>query len=281
MEGLFDRKAVPITPAASGASGASRVERSALPPDGVQVVDVRGRLGECDLGGFRTMTLEGEGQPRRVLPSAYLEGMEEIYAKDPQTVFLVSGENTVYRGRAYLLVLNVAVDKVKASTTQPANGPAEGPPAHASGASPTPTVDAATRPDDIIAEMLKDRPGEPVQAPPSPRIAAAKPQPSVAPSRYEDPLPVGRGSMVVDRLAYIVPQGQRDWWEIRFLSDNTLREPPMRLLPSKMLERAQRLGVSKNRSAVLLRVSGQMTEYQGKSYLLLRKVLVERDMGQF
>ena len=60
----------------------------------------------------------------------------------------------------------------------------------------------------------------------------------------------------------------------RFESDNTLADEPIRLLPCKLLQKAKRRGGR-------LRISGEITRYQGRRYLLLRKVLPERRMGQF
>ena len=80
--------------------------------------------------------------------------------------------------------------------------------------------------------------------------------------------------MIVDRLVRVLPDPASPWWNVRFEADNALGEPPLRVLPSRFLRTAQRLGGK-------LRVTGEMTHYKGQSYILLRKVLPERPLGQF
>jgi hypothetical protein len=90
---------------------------------------------------------------------------------------------------------------------------------------------------------------------------------------------------------------------VRFYADNTLQEPPLRLLPCTELERATKAASGANAPAAnkpasgvntaannmaagsptttkKFRISGELSEYKGRRYLLLRKVQVERDMGQ-
>jgi hypothetical protein len=55
----------------------------------------------------------------------------------------------------------------------------------------------------------------------------------------------------------------------------------MRLLPCRHLDRAERLADDPTARSVVLRVSGDVLTYRGKNYLLLRKVLRERELKQF
>jgi len=80
--------------------------------------------------------------------------------------------------------------------------------------------------------------------------------------------------MIVDRLVRVLPDSTGAWWEVRFEADNSLGEPPLRVLPGRFLQVAQKLGGK-------LRITGEMTHYKGQSYILLRKVLRERQLGQF
>jgi len=119
--------------------------------------------------------------------------------------------------------------------------------------------------------------------------------PSVAPITGQQ-LNKDRGRVLVDRLVTI--RGPKadfgsfshggagasdDWWEARFVSDNTLQDQPIRLLPCKLLQVAESLHARQRwgGDTARFRVSGLITNYKGKQYLLLRKVVVERDMGQF
>ena len=86
---------------------------------------------------------------------------------------------------------------------------------------------------------------------------------------------------MVDRVVRIVKCRDGDWWEAHFQSDNTLREPPLRIHPSLMLVRAQSLSRAMGLADLKLRISGQITYYRGRRFLLLRKLLKQRNMGQF
>jgi hypothetical protein len=103
--------------------------------------------------------------------------------------------------------------------------------------------------------------------------------PSVAPLPPQPTTSSTRGSMIVDRVVRIYPEGKGGWWVIGFQGDNTLREPPIRLLPSPLLEEAEK-DVAAAPAKIKFRVTGELTEYKGRRYLLLRKLLVEKDLGQ-
>ena len=49
---------------------------------------------------------------------------------------------------------------------------------------------------------------------------------------------------------------QKDWYEFRFVSDNTLTESPLLIMPSLMLNRNEK-------SAKKLRMSGEIILYRG------------------
>jgi len=88
--------------------------------------------------------------------------------------------------------------------------------------------------------------------------------------------------MAVDRLVRVVKAADGNWWEVRFESDNTGREPPMRLLPCKRLAAAQQALQSARRNRIVqFRITGVITLYKGRRYLLLRKLLPEHQMDQF
>jgi hypothetical protein len=88
--------------------------------------------------------------------------------------------------------------------------------------------------------------------------------------------------MVVDRLVRVLPEPAGRWWAAHFEADNTLQEPPLRLLPCGFLEVAQRAQSGRGIGPEpLMRVSGLVTHYKQKRYLLLRKLLPERRLGRF
>lgn len=85
------------------------------------------------------------------------------------------------------------------------------------------------------------------------------------------------GFYVVDRRGRLVRSG--DQWMFAFESDGkALADPPMGLLRNEWLERVES-EVATGAHGVIFRVSGEVTCYRGKNYLLLRKVLLEPKVG--
>jgi len=94
----------------------------------------------------------------------------------------------------------------------------------------------------------------------------------------ETVLTVPDGYFIVDRSVRLVREG--DWWVIHFVSDNNPTaspQKPMRLLPNRMLERM--IHESQVVSQYEYIVSGEVTRYMDENYLLLRKLMRRRDMG--
>jgi len=89
-------------------------------------------------------------------------------------------------------------------------------------------------------------------------------------ARYPD------GYLLIDRPGRL--SRDADWWVLTLESDSKgFQEPPMRLLPNRMLERAvYELEGSPN---LVFIVSGEVTDYNSENYLLLRKLLRRQDLG--
>jgi len=81
----------------------------------------------------------------------------------------------------------------------------------------------------------------------------------------------------VDRPGRLVREG--DWWTLVFESaDGRVPGQQLLLLPSRQLEIMEQTSRGGARSVVFI-VSGEVTEFHGRNYLLLRKVLIRRDLG--
>ncbi len=226
-----------------------------------------------------------------VLPSLLLEEMERTIAKDPQTVFSITGETLIYRDpstqkRQPFMVVRLALlesDPVLLPTaaSQPANQGRDG---HAT-SQPAPTTQAATEPDEplsfeaVMRRMLSHAPGRPILPRPDSEEPLEIPA-SVAPVVRQQ-LKSSFGSMVWDRVVRIAPEAGGTWYSVKFNSDNTLQDQPMRVLPCALLNKAQQLSKTESGQSVKLVVSGEIVTYKGKQYLLLRKVLKQRNMNQF
>ncbi len=279
---LLDRPPVPITPQRE--SKAPK-RPSYLPRDGSLVVSRRCRIVYRPDTGWYLLTLipERAGQlvvPRWVLPSKSMEQIEREIARTPRPVFRISGETTIYDGRAFILLRKVSIARSRRSRPPKRAATEPKPPSEAGTAAPKrEPKDEPSTPDAIIKQLRRDLPGRPILLPTKgQKIHRA---PSVAPTRGAEQLEEDRGEMRIDRLVTVRGDPAGEWMEVRFEADNTLQDQPLRLLPCKLLAEAERIVAEEKRETIRLRISGVITEYKHHRYLLLRKVLREREMGQF
>lgn len=222
---------------------------------------------------------------RRVLPSELMERMEFLAGTKPGIKFHVSGETTIFRDKAYLLVTKATALPDRPAATRPAGAPAmttaRNLQADPNGAATTGPADDDRAPTstDLLNELLGESMGKPIPALP---VAAEAPRAgSVAPESPKA-LPAPRGGIVADRLVRIMNDSKAGWWVAVFEADNNLQEPPMRLLPcgqlAKAIKMARQARPGRDR---IFRISGKITRYEGRRYLLLRKVLLELNLHQF
>lgn len=187
----------------------------------------------------------------------------------------VSGETTVYKALAFILLTEppVIVSAAQAETQEA--------PAETTATAPAPTGGSTSVSAERVRElMLKGSDEQPLPVPPRGPVRPVVPAESVPPAPTGPELSYGPESIVADRLIRLVPEREQGWLLARFEADNTLQQPPLRLLPCKLLEKAEQLAVEAKGRMVRFRVSGQITRYKGRSYLLLRKLIREREMGQ-
>lgn len=221
---------------------------------------------------------------RWALPNRILAGMETQAARDPMTVFRVTGQNTIYDGRGFILIRNATTEGDE--PTFAADPQADAASAESSGADEAAEADDQTpskevTSDEILAELFDEKPGAPV-IPEARRPYTERKQPSsVSSSGDAKVVHPGRGHMVVDRLVTLMPAGKAKWLEARFETDNTGQEPPLRLLPCSMLARAEGIAKQNRHHTQRFWVSGEITEYRKRRYLLVRKIVVKRDLGEF
>ena len=257
------RQPVPLTRPREDPRPAAKIPN--LPADGSRTNGHVATLVKERRGGWFLLKFESSAgktpEPdRRVLPCRLLESMEAIAKKDPAVKFRVWGETTVHGRRCYFLPqLPTSVSIATGSAT---TGPTTG-----QGAQPTSTPTTGKAPPraaDVLTELLRGSPARPIV----PRIDATEPSSGRA---------VARGRVLVDRLVRVLPEEGSNWKLLRFESDNTLQEPPIRLLQCNMLAVAETFA----RTTRTLRVTGEVHHYKGKQYVLLRKVLRQRQLGRF
>ncbi len=251
---------------------------------------------DLETGWAMVRFLPEKGQPheppRWVLPNRVLQEMEMTLADRPAAVFRISGENTLHEKKVFILIRKATIlvdhpgladevagappDDTAEATTQPADGTTD---SSEDGSSDEPAVSST----DVGAALLAENPGAAVLTPVRRPYSERDEPGSVAPADDGEIFHPGRGHMVINRLVTILPVGEGNWMEAVFESDNTGQEPPLRLLPCHMVPRAKDL---KDPEVMVkpqkrYHITGEITEYRGRRYLLLRKILSKRDMGEF
>jgi hypothetical protein len=151
------------------------------------------------------------------------------------------------------------------------------------GAAPTtkPTSRPTTLPaDQMLTRLLRPgaataQPLEPVQYAPGLDQTTGKP---AAPNIPMTAL-IREGDYIPDRVGRLTktPDGQ---FEFMFDADGkNLQDPPMIILPNLALMRMESAVTSASRD-LKFRISGQVTEYKGRNYILIDKMVVPPDTTQ-
>jgi hypothetical protein len=150
--------------------------------------------------------------------------------------------------------------------------PAASAPASTPSSRPT-TMTSAER---IRQSLTRSRPLQPIVPALRPARAAEDGGTTTLPAggRPAGPERAPAGDILIDRVVRIARGADGQWMEARFEADNSLLERPLPLLPCRLLEKAEALTGK-------VRITGVIRRYKGQDYLLLRKVIAERDMGQF
>ncbi len=234
--------------------------------EGSDVIDRRGYLKKLADSPYPELVFTGDPSgsdlgPMRVLPNLQLMSMEDAASetKENQT-FTVSGVVTEYKGKNYVL-LEPGPEEVSRQMSQPnwtqiARGPVS--------------------PDQMLSEMLSadDRPSGSVPQTPAPQtdlssgpgaLPPAAPMVTVLPER----------SQIFDRVCRLSRNADGTQDQLTLESDGTaLQDPPLIVLPNLKLAALE--SAAANRDA-RFRVTGMITEYRGRNYILLQKVVVMAD----
>jgi hypothetical protein len=124
-----------------------------------------------------------------------------------------------------------------------------------------------------VMEFIKQRPrNEPIQP-----TEETNPSRTVESQQQRLRARLMEGSMIIDRAGRLTKDG--DWWAFSFESDSPEHpEPPIRLLPNRLLERMVRES-DRGSDRIVYIISAEITEFEGMNYLLLDKLLRQRTMG--
>ena len=219
-----------------------------------------------------------DSPPLRILPNMQLAMLEAILAEVPgSSEFLLTGRITEFQGVDYLLLEHLA-QSLPPPLTEAAESakPAASLPAAVSGKSP---AGGEPSPEEIVRQLMKTEPQRALVLPsrPADKSQTAS-SPAAAESAGQEPTGWPEGTFLIDRAGRVVPAGD-DWWSLAWEDrGEQARQKPVRLLPNRLLESALALSGSGMRGVVFI-VSGEVTEYKGTNYFLLRKVLLRRDLG--
>ncbi len=192
---------------------------------------------------------------------------------------------------AVILIARPAVSDETDPTTEPSDPPAASPtepppaqpPSDESARDSAPVERAPEPTADEVLKMLTPKegtprplvrptlPGRPVRTMPAPE---ALPKNAVVP--VEQRL-LPDGYRLVDRIGRLQREGE--YWTLAFESRSTQKvEPPIRLLPNRLLEDMEIASAGGTRPVVFI-VSGEVTEYHGVNYLLVQKLLIRPSLG--
>jgi hypothetical protein len=89
------------------------------------------------------------------------------------------------------------------------------------------------------------------------------------------------GTFIVNRVGRLTRSADGQQEEFNFDADGkTMRDPPVIILPNLKLMQMENAVAGSSRD-LRFRVSGMVTEYKGRNYVLLDKVVVVPDLEQF
>ena len=97
--------------------------------------------------------------------------------------------------------------------------------------------------------------------------------------KAKQPLLVREGDLVMHRMGRLGKDRKGTLLFVYEADGRSLNEPPLILLPSLKLEKMELIASKKSDAKFM--VSGEVTVYRGKGYLLLRKVMLYQELGQF
>jgi len=242
-----------------------------LLPDGYAIAN---RLATFKAGApwtsFELDELEGlpTSPDLRVLPNRQLMMVERVMAEDAtNNRFRITGRITEFLGHNYILLEQV--------TAPPANTPATPKttkqPEQGESAAQTPP-DRVPTAEEIINQLMKNAPSNMLrsQNPPASRPALTNKGDMIRPVQPE-------GTLVPEIPGRLV-RGGDSWTFIRESKGDKAGSESYSLMPNRLLEVMVSASQGGNQSVVFL-VSGELTEYRGQNYMLVRKVLIRRDMG--
>ncbi len=252
-----------VIPPASAPERSASSRKHPLMPEGSTVVDRSASL--VQEGEWWRVNLAGEAEESyRLLPNVALEQMVRVArAASLKIRFLLSGEFTVFDGENYLLVRSAGREQPSTSAAgNETDSKASKPPATPSDASAN----------DVLAVLREQQPERVALG--SGGTDAKAPQAAAT--------TLGRivfldGTALGAKPARLVRQGS--WWAlVQESNDPEGLELDLRALPNQPLEQMVQYTQRNPADAVFL-VSGEVTAFEGRNFLLVRSAMHQMDLG--
>lgn len=273
----------PSTPVSRPADVSIEATPTVLPPaepvtvllrEGLEVTDRTGQFTKPDDGPLPQLVFSG-GNPALpemyVLPNLKLMDMQaQLDAATGPLTFTVSGTISEYRGHNYLLLESGPESTSRRAATAPA-------------ASITQPVAAEQMVQQLVSDTVakpagKDIATAPQSRPRHPPMVDDKSGPGAVAPGAPVLTVIREGTRIFDRVGRLTRHGQGRLDEFTFDADRaTLQDPPVLLLPNLKLA-AMENNVSVTSKDQRFRVSGVITEYRGRNYLLLEKAQAISDL---
>lgn len=222
----------------------------------------------------------------RILPNRRLSMIEAILsASDHQPKFVITGRVTEFEGNNYILLENIA--EVPEGSEYPAKRPKPVTPKKTAAAETTDTTAPGAEPsaEEILAELMKQKPLKSVVLPENVQEVTATTAPADEESSESAADKKKRGprwpeeTLLINRPGRLVP-GESGWLLSFEDQGENPSDLPIRLLPNRLLESAVASSAGGTKGVVFI-VSGEVTVHDRTNFLLLRKVLMRRDLGNF
>jgi hypothetical protein len=174
----------------------------------------------------------------------------------------------------YLIALTLPVPALaqqqppKPPTSQPTTRPSSG----VQALPPGQMLDSLLKPPSAVGQPL-----QPIQE--GPVADATSGKAAVAPGAPQVNL-IREGSYIVDRTGRLTRSADGQTAEFTYVADGkALKDPPMIILPNLTLMRMENAVTGSSRD-VRFRITGMVTEYKGRNYILLEKAVVVPDVVQ-
>jgi hypothetical protein len=261
--------------------------------EGTHFVARTGRLTHTTDGQHAIFVFDNDGAatkspPMLVLPNLNLLLMENVtITKGTVPDFRISGTVTEYKGRNYILIDNAQTTLVAA--TEPAGKPpvvtvpmeTSTPPSQATASKAT-TVKTNSVSSDQMMNHLLDSPPQSAQPLRNVIATTSSTDASTGKAAIAPDAPVLKikreGSHLVNRIGRLnhSPDGQQA--NFTFDTDGkTMQDPPVIIMPNLKLSAMDGAVLGKAMD-VHFRISGTVTEYKGRNYILLDKAVAIADV---